>query len=144
MFANMYLAYERLSERMKQMLAGLRAYHDYQTLSRQRQAADYPKSYPPAPHPVVRTHPESGRKALFVNPLCSYIEGLPLNESDALLQFLFQHTIQPEFIYRHQWQPHELMLWDNRCLIHYAVNDYDGISVRYMHRTQIVGDTPHF
>jgi taurine dioxygenase len=142
MFANQYLAYDRLSGRMKQMLDGLKAYHDYQTGSRQRQNVDYPKSYPPSPHPVVRTHPESGRKALFVNSLCSHIEGLPPGESDAILSFLFRHTVQPEFIYRHQWQPRDLLLWDNRCLVHYAVNDYDGISVRYMHRTQVTGDVP--
>jgi len=143
MFANMYLAYDELSDRMKRMLDGLRAFHDYQQGSRQRQSADYPKSYPPSPHPVVRTHPESGRKALFVNPLCSHIEGLPLKESDALLGFLFEHTTQPEHIYRHRWQTRDLLMWDNRCLIHYAVNDYDGIADRYMHRTQVIGDAPY-
>ncbi len=142
MFANMYLAYDTLSDRMKQLLSGLKANHDYQMGARQRQSADYPKSYPPSPHPVVRTHPESGRKALFVNPLCSDIIGLPSGESSAILDFLLRHSIQPEFIYRHRWQPDDLLLWDNRCLMHYAVNDYDGISDRYMHRTQIVGDIP--
>ena len=70
------------------------------------------------------------------------IVGLPPEEGDAILEFLFKHGTRPEFIYRHQWQPRDLVVWDNRCLQHYAVNDYDGIYTRCMHRTSVQGDVP--
>ena len=90
----------------------------------------------------MRTHPESGRKALYVNRLYTYcIEGLTEAESRGLLEFLFEHSCRPDFTYRHQWQPGDVIMWDNRCTLHYAVHDY-GEAPRVMHRTTVAGDIP--
>ena len=89
------------------------------------------------------THPDSGRKALFVNRgYTAQIVGLSRSESDALLAFLFQHSTAPELVYRHAWQPRDLLIWDNRCTAHYAIPDYKEIGDRYLHRTSVKGDRP--
>ena len=143
MFCNMYAAYDALSATMKSMLEGLSAVHDLAYAARgvfanERPAVD---RAPAAEHPIVRTHPETGRKALFVNPgFTSHVVGLAPAESAALLGFLVQHTTQPEFIYRHRWRLRDLVMWDNRCTMHYAIADYDGVGERYMHRTTVIGD----
>ena len=94
-------------------------------------------------HPLVITHPDSGRKALFVNRgYTAQIVGLSRSESDALLAFLFQHSTAPELVYRHAWQPRDLLIWDNRCTAHYAIPDYKEIGDRYLHRTSVKGDRP--
>jgi taurine dioxygenase len=94
-------------------------------------------------HPVVRLIPENGRKSLFVNPgFTSHIVGLHAEESAALLKFLFAHCTQPEFIYRHRYTQNDLVIWDNRCTMHYAVSDYKSYATRYMHRVSIKGDVP--
>jgi taurine dioxygenase len=135
MFANMYLAYETLSDTMKKLIADLQAVHDYthayetvfSKLPGRPPMTEAEKSkVPPVTHPIVRTHPDSGRKALYV-----------------ILNFLFAHATRPEFIYRHQWQPRDLVFWDNRCLMHRAVADYDMAETRHMHRATIQGDAPH-
>jgi taurine dioxygenase len=96
----------------------------------------------PAVQPVVRTHPETGRKALFVSEhFTTRIVGLPQDESDALLAELFAHSVKPEFVYRHQWAPHDLVFWDNRSLMHLAAGTPDHLR-RRLNRTTIVGDTP--
>jgi taurine dioxygenase len=93
-------------------------------------------------HPVVRVHPVTGRRALFVNPVYTQrFDGMTDEESAPLLQFLFQHAVRPEFTCRLRWTPGTLAIWDNRCLLHLAVNDYDG-SRRLLHRTTVGGDTP--
>lgn len=145
-FANMYRAYETLSEAMKRMLEGLEAQHTLLTAVLQ---TSYAKEYvgkldqaqaKQATHPVLKTHPETGRKLLFVNPgFTSHIIGIPRDESDAILQFLFSHSTKPDNIYRHAWQKHDLLMWDNRSVMHYAVPDYKAFGVRYMHRTTIKG-----
>ncbi|MSO54352.1 MAG: TauD/TfdA family dioxygenase [Rhodospirillales bacterium] len=143
MFCNMYAAYDALSPTMKTMIGGLRAVHDLAFAARGVFANERPavERAPAAEHPVVRTHPETGRKALFVNPgFTSHIVGLAPAESAALLGLLFQHATQPEFIYRHRWLLHDLVMWDNRCTMHYAIADYEGIGERYMHRTTVLGD----
>jgi taurine dioxygenase len=96
----------------------------------------------PVAHPVVRTHPETGRRALFVSEhFTTRIVGLPQDESDALLQELFAHSTRAEHIYRHQWQPHDLVFWDNRSLMHLAGGTPDHLR-RKLYRTTIEGDVP--
>ena len=89
------------------------------------------------------THPDSGRKALFVNRgYTAHIVGMSKPESDALLGFLFQHSTAPELVYRHSWRAHDLVIWDNRCTAHYAIPDYKAVGDRYLHRTSVKGDRP--
>lgn len=145
-FANMYAAYDSLSEPMKRMLEGLEAQH---TLLSAVLQTSYAKEYvgkldqaqaKAAVHPVVKTHPETGRKLLFVNPgFTSHILGLPRSESDAILKFLFEHSTRPDNIYRHVWRLGDLLMWDNRSVMHYAVPNYKDFGIRYMHRTTIKG-----
>ncbi len=153
MFASMAAAYDELSEPMKAFLSGLNAVHDYTNawdvfFSR---VADRPPlsdedraKVPPTEQPVVRTHPETGRKALFVNPgFTRHIVGLTDSESRALLDFLFAHAQQPHFIYRHNWAPGDLVIWDNRATWHLAIADYDMDERRHFHRTSIAGDAAY-
>ena len=152
MFANMSLAYESLSPPVQALLQDLRAIHDYShaydtvfsKLPGRPPMTDAERAkVPPVEHPIVRVHPDTGRKALFVNPgFTSRIVDLNHGESDALLAFLFDHATQPEFVYRHHWQPRDLVLWDNRCLMHRAVADYNMDENRHMHRATIAGEAP--
>jgi taurine dioxygenase len=99
------------------------------------------KKTPPVEHPVVCTHPETGRKLLYVNSnFTSHIKDLSRKESDALLAYLYQHLSQPEFVCRFNWATHSLAFWDNRCTQHFAVNDYN--SLRVMHRVTVCGEQP--
>jgi taurine dioxygenase len=139
MFASQYSAYEGLSEGMKRLLRELRAWHGGAKLATLFGSAN---SVTPQSHPIVRTHPETGRKALYVNRLYTYcIDGLSEAESRGLLDFLFEQSCRPEFTYRHQWALGDVVMWDNRCALHYAVHDY-GQTPRLMHRTTIAGDIP--
>ena len=151
MFASMYLAYETLSPGLKRVLGGLKAVHDFGNAEKHffshrgtaaRSEAEKKKT-PPVEHPVVRTHPVSRRRALFVNPgFTGQLGGdMSKEESLPLLEYLFQHATQPAFIYRHRWQVNDLVFWDNRCTMHHAIRDY-GDAPRHMHRTTICGDTP--
>jgi len=152
MWANMYLAYETLSEPMRNFLGGLRAVHDYshaydtyfaKTKERPPLTAEQRARTPPVEHPVVRTHPVTGRRALYVNPgFTTGFAGMPDDESRPILDFLFHHSTRPEFIYRHKWRVGDLVFWDNRCTMHYALSDYDFSVRRHMHRTTIAGDAP--
>ena len=146
LFCNMYSAYEQLSETMQRFLGGLRARHDFavntavgfthETIAQQDLAGGNASE-----HPVVRTHAESGRKCLFVNPgNTSHLVGLHPEESKRLLDFLYEHCTRPEFIFRHRWEKGDLVIWDNRCTTHYAIVDYD--EDRYMHRTTVIGERP--
>ena len=150
MFADMYQAYEALSDAMKQLLAGLRAVHDFAVAAAssgtytadQLHGDDFDGSNRSI-HPVVITHPDSGRKALFVNPgFTAALVGFASLESAALLDFLYGHAISPEFVYRHSWRPNDLVIWDNRSLMHYAVVDYEGVGARYLHRTTAIAERP--
>jgi taurine dioxygenase len=152
MWANMYLAYETLSDLMRSFLDGLVAVHDYSHAydtyfahlkERPPLTPEQRAKTPPVEHPLVRTHPVTGRKALYVNPgFTTGIVGMPREESRAILDFLFTHSTRPEFIYRHRWNVHDLMFWDNRCTMHYALADYDFSVRRHMHRTTVAGDVP--
>lgn len=152
MWANMYLAYETLSEVMKRFLDTLHAVHDYSHAydtyfahlkERPPLTPEQRAKTPPVEHPLVRTHPVTSRKALYVNPgFTTGIVGMPREESQPILDFLFRHATRPEFVYRHKWRIHDLIFWDNRCTMHYALSDYDFSVRRHMHRTTIAGDVP--
>jgi taurine dioxygenase len=150
MWNNLYAAYDGLSDPLKKFIDGMTAIH-YIAVSMPadfleqnysaKQVARFHEVTPPVEHPVVRTHPETGRKCLFVNRnFTSHIKGLHRKESDALLAFLIQHTEQPEFVVRFHWAKDSIAMWDNRCTQHYAVVDYDR--QRTMHRVTICGDRP--
>jgi taurine dioxygenase len=153
MWANMYMAYDTLSEPMKAFIGGLKAVHDYSHAydTYFSKLPDRPPltpaqraKTPPVEHPMVRTHPVTGRKALYVNPgFTKGIVGMPEEESRPILDFLFRHSTRPEFTYRHKWRVHDMMFWDNRCSMHYALADYDFSVRRHMHRTTIAGDAPY-
>jgi taurine dioxygenase len=147
----MYLAYEALSPGMQRILAGLRAVNSSKKADvtrtredRMRDAggrADARKSYE-AEHPVVRTHPETGRKALYVNVAHTMrFAGMTEEESAPLLDYLFRHQVRPEFTCRFRWRPGSLAFWDNRCVQHNPINDYHGHR-RVMHRITLAGDRP--
>jgi len=154
LFANMYEAYDALSAGMKRMLLGLKAMHsgkpygqgglpkDLKTSRSIGIERNNPEADREVAHPVVRLHPESGRKALFVNAIyTTRFEDMSEAESRPLLDFLFEHVQRPEFACRFRWAEGSLAVWDNRCTLHYAVNDYDG-SRRLMHRTTVAGERP--
>jgi alpha-ketoglutarate-dependent taurine dioxygenase len=146
LFASMYAAWDALSGRMKAFLEGLTAVHDggpyYRDVNTILGRDDGGKTYPRSEHPVVRTHPVSGRKCLFVNSMfTTRILGLPKSESDAVLAFLFDHVKTPAFQCRFHWQPHSIAFWDNRCTQHYAVWDYFP-QTRSGYRVTVRGERP--
>jgi taurine dioxygenase len=142
LFANMYLAYETLAEPVKRMIDGMTAVHDGEPYYRDRYVRDSGKVYPHAEHPVVRTHPATRRKCLFVNrSFTTRIVGVSKNESDAILEMLWRHIETPELSVRFKWQPSSIAFWDNRCVQHRAVWDYYPHR-RYGHRVTICGDRP--
>ena len=143
LFANMYAAYDALSDRMKQYLDGLTATHDggpnYRDRARGAGKDMSHKTYPVASHPIVRTHPLTGRKSLYVNRVFTQsVDDLPEDEGRALLEFLYQHTTKAMFQCRFQWQANSIAMWDNRCAMHHAVWDYHPHS-RYGERVSVVG-----
>jgi len=143
LFANCYTAYETLPEDMKQRLAGKRALHayDYDSASTRRGTV-LKEGVPHAVHPVVRTHPETGRKALYVNRLMTLrIEDMDEQESEDILQTLFDHIEQPAFVWGHKWKPGDVLLWDNRCTVH-ARTDFSASERRLMRRVTILGEKP--
>jgi len=149
MFANMYLAYETLSEGMKRLLDGLVAVNTSSKAEisntredRIRDAGRDDTSEMVAEHPVVRTHPESGRKALYVNSAHTLrFKDMSEEESAPLLDYLYRHQVRPEMTCRFRWTPGALAIWDNRCVQHFPVNDYHG-HLRVMHRITLSGDRP--
>ncbi len=146
-FANMYMAYETLSPKLQELLAGLEVVNDVNLYYRrgngsrsQGKVEEDSKANPPVIQPMVRTHPETGRKALFVSEAVGVrIHGMTEEESAPLLQFLFRHSTRPEFTYRHYWRRFDLVFWDNRCLQHLAPKDFDFSQVRHMCRTTLTG-----
>jgi len=143
LFANGYKAYETLPPEMKRRIEGRKALnaYDYETAATKRGTRLAP-SVPSYAHPVVRTHPATGRKALYVNRLMTVrIEGLPAQESDELLATLFDHQERREFIYEHVWRAGDLLIWDNRCTLH-ARTDFSPNERRLMRRVTILGEKP--
>ena len=146
LFANMYSAYDALSEKMKAFLYDCQALHESEHAFRGRYSdkgvTDDDMSFPKAIHPVVRTHPVSGRQALYVNEtFTSTILDMEREESAALLTFLFQHMKRPEFQVRYQWRENSIAFWDNRCTQHLAMWDY-WPDERYGRRVTVAGDRP--
>jgi taurine dioxygenase len=150
MFANMYMAYETLSDGMKKLLDGLIGINSSAkadvTKTREDRVRDSKrtdaKTEYVGEHPIVRTHPETGRKALYANfAHTQRIKGMTEEESAPILNFLFQHQIKPEFTCRFGWRPGSIAFWDNRCALHNPVNDYHGFR-RVMHRVTLAGDSP--
>lgn len=139
MFSNQYLAYDTLSKTMQSVIDPLRAIHSAEGVWRASNRD--PANAPRASHPIARPHPETGRKALYVNAVYTkQIEGMTKAESDALLSYLYTHSSEPNFTYRHHWTAGDLIIWDNRCTLHYAVRDY-GKAPRVMHRSLVSDDT---
>jgi taurine dioxygenase len=145
-FASMYAAYDALSPPLRSLVDGLQAVHDITKPMRKAIAAGHTtldlaemqQQWPPIEHPVVVTHPETGRRGLFVNRnSTTQIVGLSDRENDLLLPFLLDHVRSPEFQCRFHWEPDSIAFWDNRCVQHYAVADYD--ERRVMHRVTIDG-----
>jgi taurine dioxygenase len=150
LFANQYMAYDTLSDGMKKMLSGLKAVHNdsrvagpgvglnAQRATKVREDADWRMTE--SAHPVVRTHPETGRKGLFLNGIyVHHFEGLTVEESAPLLSFLYDHSCRPEFTCRFRWRTGSVAFWDNRCVQHLAIHD-NHEATRRMQRTQIQGD----
>ena len=143
-FASGRAAYPSLPEAMKRRVEGLTVVHDFSWSRDQVRpgffTAEERAVYPPVRHPLVRTNPANGRKALFLGAHASHIDGMPLDEGRALLKELLAHVSQPEFCYRHEWTVNELIVWDNRCVLHRAT-PYDAVRYkRFMQRTTIGGD----
>lgn len=147
MFVSMSAAYDGLSDRMQQFVSGLEAIHDFKPFrplfgegeEDRKNLQRFELMYPPQTHPVVRIHPASGRKVLFVNPQFTIaIKGMEERESRTLLDTLFHQALVPEYQFRHHWAPHTIAMWDNRSTQHYAVHDYYP-QRRYMERVTIKG-----
>jgi taurine dioxygenase len=155
-FANMYLAYESLSDGLKEILAGMTAIHSAsraygergRALRRDKESYSSMKirtdqgTETEVEHPVIRTHPETGRKGLFVNRSFTLrFKGWSEEESKPLLEYLYTHAVRPEFTCRFRWEKGSIAFWDNRCTHHFAINDYHG-QRRSMHRVTVCGDRP--
>jgi len=156
LFTNQYLAYETLSDGMKAMIAGLRTvcvgdnFKQHGGMSRAQRydremthmkVKDPGNVQTTSVHPLVRTHPETGRKVLYIGGHVQHFEGMTDAESEPLIAFLKQHSIRPEFTARVRWESGTLTFWDNRCTQHFAINDYPA-ETRIMRRITICGDTP--
>ena len=145
LFASMYAAYAALSEPLQRLLEGMTAIHDGEHVFRRRYGVDdRGKEFPRAEHPVIRTHPVTGRKALFVNRgFTTRIVQLKRPESAAILEMLYRHIETPEFHCRFKWWPGSVAFWDNRCVQHHAMWDYYPLR-RYAHRVTVCGDKPFY
>ena len=153
-YADGHRAWEALSPTMQSMLEGRQASHSAafaygprgvlakEPHERTMNIVISEKAEETETHPIVRTHPMTGRKSLFINPVYTVaIEGLHPDENFTLLKFLYDHMVKEEFVYRHEWQENMLVLWDNRSTMHFAEGGYDG-HLRLMHRTTLAGDRP--
>jgi taurine dioxygenase len=148
-FVNMHEAYDALPDALLHRIEGRLAHHVYQSRYSERKlpqlAGERRKTIGTASvlHPLVRTHPESGRKALYINPIrIEAITGMETDETLALLDQLLAHSRQPRFEYRHKWRPGDTVIWDNRCLLHKANGDYPVSQVRYLYRLMLKGEKP--
>lgn len=147
-FTNQRAAYRALPEATKQRLAGLRALHVYLSKYSPRKMPTRTQAEeaisPGASQPIVRTHPPTGEKAIYLNPIrTETIEGMDETEAQQLLHELLEHSTQPQFQYAHHWRLHDVVIWDNRCALHAATFDYDFAHERRMHRIMVEGETPY-
>ena len=143
-FANMYMAWDTLDDERRTMLDGRRAMHSSALADalRDHRVDDAHRTVFESTHPAVRTHPETGRKALYVNGAHTHaLEGVDPELGRSVLDAVFAHQVQPAHVWRLQWQPNTLALWDNRCTLHHPRNDYQGHR-RVMHRITLEGDVP--
>ena len=145
MFANMYLAYETLSPPMRAFVETLEAIHDVALVKGiekrdPEKVAEMKRRNPPVAHAVVKTHPETGRKALYLGQRIRGFVGFTEEESAPILKFLNEHATGPEFVYRHRWSVNDLVMWDNRCMMHLALPDFDQTKIRHMTRTSVLGE----
>jgi taurine dioxygenase len=145
LFANMYMAYDQLSDGMKKLIANLHGIHMSGTrkLANDNTGVDrmqeQKKINPPVAQPVVRVHPETGRKALYIGEKVKRFDGMTDEESRPLIDYLVRHATKPEFVYRHQWRKNDIVVWDNRCTMHQALGDFDETQLRHMERTTVLG-----
>lgn len=148
-YVNMQRAYEELPADTKKRIEGLKAVHVYQSRHSARKLMGLPpeaegKVPKAVEHPIVRTHPETGRKALYINPIrIESIVGMPEGEALELLDELLTHATQEKYQYRHKWRKGDMVMWDNRCLLHKANGDYDHSQTRYLYRVMLKGDAPY-
>ena len=145
-FINMYMVYDDLPDTLRRQVEGRRARHDFGMLSRlvgsPPPTAAEQAAMPPAWHPLVRRHPVSGRKSLYISSIYNdAVEGLDDEAAARLIDELSEFAAQPKYMYRHAWEPHDVLMWDNRCTVH-AVTPHDPNERRVMHRTTIVGAEP--
>ncbi len=149
-FNNMYMAYETLSPKMKNIIADLEVVNDINNIYIRaggvgrrdpHKVAEDNRLNPPVIQSMVRVHSETGRKALYLSEAVTQrIVGLTQDEGAGILQYLFKHSVRPEFTYRHYWRINDLVLWDNRCAMHLAPRDYDPGEIRHMCRTTLTGE----
>ncbi|MEL0105944.1 MAG: TauD/TfdA family dioxygenase [Rhodospirillaceae bacterium] len=146
-FANMHLAYETLDDATKKQIEGLKAIHSWE--ANRRNTGSKPatpeeiKLRPPVVHPLVRTHPDNGRKALYIGIHTDCIEGMDREEGIALLKRLYDHATERRFVYPHSWRLGDLVMWDNRSLLHRVLHNYDmSQHRRVMHRSVVIGTRP--
>ena len=145
LFANLYLAYETLSDGMKKLIADLHGVHLSGTRKIANAGSGVPRAEeqrrinPQVAQPVVRVHPETGRKALYIGDKVKRFDGMTEEESGPLIDCLVAHATRPEFIYRHQWKQHDIVAWDNRCTLHQALGDFDETQLRHLERTTVLG-----
>ena len=146
-FCDMYGAYERLSPEWKARIANLRAVHNLD-FSRTRRHGEDPmteaqrREVPPVDHPIVRTHPETGRKCLFLGDHAEYVVGMDYDEGRALIEELNALAVHPDLTYEHRWTPGELIVWDNRCLMHRATEYDPAVQRRVVRRCTVLGEAP--
>ena len=145
LFANMYMAYDALSDGMKKLLEGLHGIHlsgtrkianDNTGVTR---AVEQKRLNPPVAQPVLRVHPETGRKALYIGEKVGRFDNMTAEESRPLIDYLCRHATRPEFVYRHNWRENDIVVWDNRCTMHCALGDFDETKLRHLERTTVLG-----
>lgn len=146
-FIDCYAVLDALPADMRRRIEGLRAVHKYKSRRNMSWVADQSPEEktetPPVDHPLIRTHPKSGRQSLYINPnRIDHIVDWNEVDSDALLDELYEFAFQPQFQYRHKWLPGDLVVWDNRCLMHRANDQYDVNQLRVMHRIMLEGEAP--
>ena len=142
LFSSQCLAYDTLSDGMKKLIADLHGVHVSERKivdATPERLAEHKRLNPPVAQPVVRVHPETGKKALYIGEKVRRFAGMKEEESRPLIDYLCRHATRPEFVYRHQWQVNDILIWDNRCVSHIALADFDETQLRRMERTTILG-----